>query len=64
MAGEDNVLLKTGRGRESVLAELDDLSKEVELARQNTELMALLAHRSGERATVTLGEARKYLGLA
>ena len=38
-AGRENLILRTPDGREFILAELDDFNREIELTRQNTELM-------------------------
>jgi hypothetical protein len=59
----DNLILKTEDGREFLLAEIDNFDREVELTRQNKELMSLLDRRGREKATVSLAEARARLGL-
>jgi hypothetical protein len=64
LAGEDTLILKTSEGREFVLAEVNDFDTEIALVRQNEELMALLAERSGEKKTYTLQQVREQLGLA
>ncbi len=61
LAGKENVVLRTAEGREFVLAEIDDFDREIQLTRQNTELMALLAERSSETPRKTLAEVRKRL---
>jgi len=63
LAGEDTLILKTSEGREFVLAEVDDFDTEIDLVRQNEELMALLAERSREKKTYTLQQVREQLGL-
>jgi len=63
LADKDNVILRTREGREFVLAEVDDFSREVELVRQHEELMGFLAQRSQEIKTHTLKEARERLNL-
>jgi hypothetical protein len=63
LAGEENVLLQTPEGREFVLAEVDDFDREVELVRQNEELMDFLAARSQEKSRFTLQEVREKLNL-
>ncbi len=55
--------LKTLDGREFVLAEVDDFNREIELTRQNQELMKFLDERSKERKTLTLNQVRKQLKL-
>ncbi len=63
LASEDNVTLRTPEGRLFILVELDDFEREIELTRQNRELMELLDQRSAETKTYTLDEAREKLGL-
>jgi hypothetical protein len=63
LAGRENLLLRTPDGRAFVLAEIDDFDKELELIRQNQELMDFLEERSREPATRTLREVRDELGL-
>jgi len=63
LASGENVLLRTPEGREFVLAEVDDFDKELELIRQNTELMDLLARRSQETKRLTLDQVRAKLDL-
>jgi len=61
-AGEENLVLRAHDGREFVLAEIDDFSREIELTRENKKLMAFLDRRGRERATLPLAEARRRLG--
>jgi hypothetical protein len=63
LAGQENLILSTPDGREFVLAELNDFDKEVDLGRQNQELMEFLDQRSREAKTYTLRQVRKSLGL-
>jgi hypothetical protein len=63
LASEDNVILRTAGGQEFVLAEVDDLSQEVALIRNQPELMALLAERSHAAETYSLDQVRSKLGL-
>jgi len=60
-AQEENLILRTADGREFVLAEIDDFSREIELTRQNEQLMSLLDSREQEKGTVSLAEARARL---
>ena len=60
---EENLILKTEDGHEFVLAELEDFNREIELTRQNDELMRLLDHRGQEKATLSLAEVRARLGI-
>jgi hypothetical protein len=63
MAESENVVLRTPDGREFVLAELDDFDRELELMRQNKELMAFIDKRFKEKAKYTMAEVRKMLKL-
>jgi hypothetical protein len=63
LADKDNVILRTEEGREFVLAEVNDFSREVELVRQHQELMEFLGQRSRVTKTYTLKEARQGLDL-
>jgi energy-converting hydrogenase A subunit M len=58
LADQENVVLRTKEGREYVVAELDDFDRELELVRQNEELMELLARRSKDEPTFSLDEER------
>jgi hypothetical protein len=60
---DENLILKTEDGREFLLAELDSFDREIELTRQNKELMQLLDQRGREKATVSLREARTQFGI-
>jgi len=64
-ASEGNIILRTAEGREFLLAEVEDLpfDQEVELVRQQSELMQFLDQRSRAGRTISLDEARKALGL-
>ena len=48
-------------GKEFVLAEADDFSREIALVRENKALMKLLAERAKEKKKYTLSEVRKKL---
>ena len=63
LAGEENLILRTPEGREFILAEIDDFDRELELVRQNKELMDFLEQRSREEKTFTLSEVKEKLGL-
>lgn len=56
-------ILRTVDGREFLLAEVDDSDREIELTRQNEELMRLLDRRGQEKATISLAEAKARLGV-
>ena len=60
---EENLIPKTEDGHEFVLAEIEDFDREIELTRQNDELMRLLDSRGQEKATISLAEARAQLGV-
>ena len=63
LASKENILLETPEGREFVLAEIDNFDREVELTRQNQELMNFLDERSRVQMTLTLNQVRQQLGL-
>ena len=63
-AMKQNVILRSEDGREFILAEVDDFDREIELTRQNKELMKYLDERGKEKATIPLEELEKELGLA
>lgn len=63
LASGENVILTTSEGREFILAEIDDFDRELELIRENDELMEFLRLRSSEDKTFTLSEVREKLGL-
>lgn len=58
---EENLILRTVDGHEFILAEIDDFDREIELTRQNEQLMQLLDSRGQEKATISLEEARVQL---
>ena len=62
-ARHENVILRSAEGSEFLLAELDDFNREIELTRENMHLMKLLEQRAKQKATVSLGEAKKILGI-
>jgi len=63
LASGENVILTTSEGREFIVAEIDDFDRELELIRENDELMEFLRLRSSEDKTFTLSEVREKLGL-
>jgi len=63
LASGENVILTTSEGREFILAEIDDFDRELELIRENDELMEFLRLRSSEDKTFTLSEVREKLRL-
>ena len=62
-AARQNLILRTPDGHEYVLAEVDDFDREIELARQNDQLMAYLDERAREAATIPLNDIKQELGL-
>ena len=62
-ARKENVILRALDGHEFVLAEIDDFNREIELTRQNKQLMKLLESRAKQKATISLEEAKRQLGL-
>lgn len=58
-----NVILQAPDGSEFVLAEIDDFDREIQLTRQNKELMELLDRRARQPATVSLEELKAELDL-
>jgi len=63
LASEENIILKTPNGREFVLAEVDDFDREIELIRQNRELMNFLEERSKETKVFTINQVKQQLNL-
>ena len=63
-ARHENVILQSAEGDEFILAEIDDFNREIELTRQNKQLMKLLESRAKQKATVSLEEAKQQFGLA
>jgi hypothetical protein len=62
-ARRQNLILSSTEGREFILAEVDDFDREIELARQNRELMALLDQRARQTKTLSLDEAKAQPGM-
>jgi hypothetical protein len=62
-ARRQNLILRSTEGREFILAEVDDFDREIELTRQNRELMALLDQRARQAKTLSLDKAKAQLGL-
>ena len=58
-----NLILRSADGHEFILAEVDDFDREIELTRQNKELMALLDQRAKQIKTIPLDEVKAELGL-
>ncbi len=62
-AREENVILRSPEGDEFILAEIDDFNREIELTRDNKQLMRLLERRAKQKATVSLEEVKRRLGI-
>ena len=63
LADAENVILQTADGREYVLAEIDDLDREIALMRQNDGLKKLLDERSKDKSANSLDDTRRKLGI-
>ena len=62
-ARHENVILRSAEGAEFILAELADFNREIELTRENKQLMKLLEQRAKQKATVSLDDAKRILGI-
>ena len=62
-ARQKGVILRAPDGNEFILAEIDDFNREIELTRANKRLMRLLDNRAKQKATVSLEEAKRRLGI-
>ena len=62
-AKQQNLILRTIDGLEFILAELGNFDQEIELTRQNQELMAFLDDRGRQSKTVSATEVRSRLGI-
>jgi len=63
LAKEELVVLRRPDGSVFALSEVDDFAVETELLRSNAEFMALLKQLGQEKATISLHDLRKELGL-
>ncbi len=63
LASHENLIVRTPEGREFLVAELDDFDREIQLTRENQELIEFLDERSQETTTFTLAQGREHLGL-
>ncbi len=63
LASDDNVILKTSDGRQFILEEVDSFDREIELVRQNQELMDFLEKRSEDQNVYTLDQAKQKLNI-
>jgi phosphoserine phosphatase len=62
-AKQQNLILRTVDGLEFILAELDNFDQEIELTRQNQELMAFLDDRGRKSKTISATEVKSRLGI-
>ena len=63
-ARRHNLIIRSPDGHEFILAEVDDFDREIELTRQNKQLMALLDRRAKQTHTVPLKQVKQQLGEA
>jgi hypothetical protein len=64
LARHENVVLKADGGQEFLVTELDDFDREVELTRQNKELMSLLDERSKATHRISHEQVKRELGIS
>lgn len=62
-ACKENLIIKSPDGLEFILAEIDDFDREIQLTRQNKELMKFLGHRANSEKTIPLEEVKRELGI-
>jgi len=62
-AKRGGLILRSPDGHEFILAEIDDFDREIELTRQNKELMKLLDERGQQSITLKAAQVRAQLGL-
>lgn len=62
-AKQENLILRTADGLEFILAEINNFDDEIELTRQNQELMEFLNDRGQQTQTISAAEVRSRLGL-
>ena len=62
-ARSGNVILRSAEGEEFILAEIDDFNREIELTRQNKQLMKLLESRARQKETLSLEETKRRLDI-
>jgi len=63
-ARQENVILRSAEGSEFILAEIDDFNREIELTRQNKQLMKLLHSRARQKATISLEELKQQFAIS
>lgn len=57
----ENIILQSPDGTEFILAEIDGFDREVELSRQNDELMAFLKNRAEQTEIIPLEDVKRRL---
>ena len=62
-AQRGGLILRSPKGEEFILAEIDDFNREIELTRQNKTLMKLLDARGKQTRTVKAADVKKQLSL-
>jgi hypothetical protein len=62
-ACRENLIIRSPDGLEFVLAEIDDFDREIELTRQNKELMKFLDLRARQGKTIPIEEVKRELGI-
>ena len=62
-AGDDDLVVRLGDGREFLVVAVDEFDREVARTRGNPKLMALLDERARQTAAVSLEEIKERLGL-
>jgi hypothetical protein len=62
-AQTENLILQSPDGVEYILAEIDDFDREIELTRQNEELMKFLEQRAQQTKTIPLADVKRQLGI-
>jgi len=62
-AQKEGLILRSPDGHEFILAEIDDFNREIELTRQNQELMKLLDERGKQTKTIKAAGVKRQLGL-
>lgn len=62
-AQQENLILRSSTGREFILAEITTFDREIQLQRQNPQLMAFLDRRGKHPATKSSTQIRRRLRL-
>jgi hypothetical protein len=62
-ACKENIIIRSPDGIEFILAEIDDFDREIELTRQNKELMKFLDRRAKHEAAIPLEDVKREPGI-